>query len=70
MATIVQDPYYGRVSKTEIRQWMKRERENLRDLEYALATEDWDTATLLASEIGATGAEIQGRLEVFVEGQR
>lgn len=69
MAKIVQDPYYGPLSKTEIRTWMKRERENLRDLEAALASEDWLLVELLATEVGATGAEIQGRLEAFIAGQ-
>lgn len=69
MAKIVDDPFYGRVSKNAVREWIKRERENLRDLEYALAREDWDDVEMQAVEVGATGAEIQYRAEALARGQ-
>lgn len=47
-----------RPSKAEIRRWMTRAREDLRDLELALASDDAEAAWAQAEDLSGTGGSI------------
>jgi hypothetical protein len=45
-------------TKTEIRQWMRRARADLRDLELALRADDGEAALTAAEDLSGTGGEV------------
>ena len=48
-----------RPSKAEIRRWLKRVREDVRDLERALQDDDAERAIAFAEDLSGSGSEIQ-----------
>lgn len=63
------DQHGERVSKAEVRRWMKRVREDLRDLEAALKADDWDNARLCAEDLDPAGGEIRYRVELLADNE-
>lgn len=47
-----------RGSKTEIRKWLARCREDIRDIEAAVKAEDWETVTEMANDLSGSACEI------------
>lgn len=52
----------GTMTKTEARQWAKRVREDMRDLELALQANDWQAVLELAQDASGAAAEIETAL--------
>jgi len=53
-----------RVTKILVREWMKRVREDLREVEAALGREDWDAVLEYAQDASGAAAEIENMATV------
>jgi len=53
-----------KVTKTLVREWMKRVREDLRDIEAALGRDDWDEVLGFAQDASGAAAEIENMATV------
>ena len=63
---VVLDEHGERVSKTAVLQYVRRIRENLREIEQALKDDDWDYVREGGLDTSGAGGEIEHIADVFI----
>jgi hypothetical protein len=67
---LVYDDSGERVTKAEITRWVRRIREDLRDLEAAMRVGEWESARDAAEDVDPAGGELRYRVQLLFDASR